>query len=113
MHRTWFWVAIAATGTTGLWGLALAVAKRAPGPAFSYGRAVAIGAMLIQVGLGFILYAQDMRPDGIHIFYGFVILFTFAFVYIYRPTFARRPALYYGVLLLFVMGLGFRAMANT
>ena len=112
-HENWFWLAVATNGAVGLWGLGLAAFKRAPGVAFGIGRAVAIVAMLVQVGLGLLLYAQDLRPDSIHIFYGFVILFTFSFAYIYRAQLARRPALSYGLLLLFTMGLGFRAWANV
>jgi len=80
---------------------------------FLWGRGIAIVAMLIQVGLGLILYARDFRPGTFHVFYGFVILFTFSFAYIYRPTLAKRPALSYGLLLLFTMGLGLRAYANV
>ena len=42
-----------------------------------------------------------------------VIAVTLSFAYIYRPTMAKRPALTYGLLLLFVMGLGLRAWANV
>ena len=112
-HGSWFWVATVTIGLAGLWGLGLAVAKRAPGLAFVWARGIAIVAMLVQVGLGLILYARDFRPGTFHVFYGFVILFTFSFAYIYRPTMAKRPALSYGLLLLFVMGLGLRAYANT
>jgi hypothetical protein len=108
-HRSWFWVATLASGIVGVWGLALAVLKRRPPSAFGWARGVAIVAMLGQVGLGLLLYARDLRPDAFHVFYGFVILFTLAFAYIYRPTMAKRPALSYGLLLLFVMGLGLRA----
>lgn len=112
-HEGWFWVAVATNGIVGLWGLALAVARREPGRGFGVGRAVAIVAMLIQVGLGLLLYPQDLRPDSIHIFYGFVIIFAFSFAYIYRAQLSQRPALSYGLLLLFTMGLGFRAWANV
>jgi hypothetical protein len=112
-HENWFWVAVVTNGVVGLWGLGLAMTRREPGTAFGVGRAVAIVAMLIQVGLGLLLYARDLRPDSIHIFYGFVILFTFSFAYIYRAQMSRRPALFYGLLLLFTMGLGFRAWANV
>jgi hypothetical protein len=112
-HENWFWVAVVTNGVVGLWGLGLAMTRREPGTAFGAGRAVAIVAMLIQVGLGLLLYARDLRPDSIHIFYGFVILFTFSFAYIYRAQMSRRPALFYGLLLLFTMGLGFRAWANV
>ena len=113
LHQNWFWAATVTTGAVGLWGLALAYLKRTPGRAFAWGRAVAISAMLIQVGLGLILYAQDLRPDSFHIFYGFVIVFTLTFAYIYRPQLAKRPALSYGLVLLFVMGLGLRAWSNV
>jgi hypothetical protein len=101
-----------ATGGVGLWGVALHLAKKVPPTLFSWSRGVAISAMVVQVGLGLILYAQDLRPDALHVFYGFVILFTLSFAYIYRPTLAKRPALAYGLLLLFLMGLGLRAYAN-
>ena len=112
-HEGWFWVAVVTNGIVGLWGVGLAMRRREPGRSFGVGRAMAIVAMLIQVGLGLLLYAQDLRPDSIHIFYGFVILFTFSFAYIYRAQLGRRPALSYGLLLLFTMGLGFRAWANV
>ena len=113
-HAWWFWVAVISTGTVGLWGLGLAILKRSPGRAFLIARAAAITAMLVQVGAGVILYSQGSRPgNGFHVFYGIVIAFTLTFAYIYRSTLARKPALSYGVLLLFVMGLGLRAWANV
>jgi len=113
-HQHWFYVAVATTGLVGLWGLALALAKREPGRAFLTARGLAIIAMLIQVGAGLVLYAQGRRPgNAFHIFYGVVIAMTFGFVYVYRSQMARRPALAYGLLLLFVMGLGLRAWANV
>lgn len=108
-HRNWFYVAIALNGLVGLWGVGLAIRSRFPGRAFGVGRTAAILAMLIQVGAGFVLFQRGFRPASIHMFYGFVILFTFTFAYIYRAQLDRRPALSYGLLLLFVMGLGIRA----
>ncbi|MDH3730666.1 MAG: hypothetical protein OES13_06045 [Acidimicrobiia bacterium] len=113
LHRTWFWVATITTGGVGVWGLVLHLRKIAPTPSFTWGRGIAITAMLVQVGLGLILYARDLRPDAFHVFYGMVILFALSFAYIYRPTLAKKPALAYGLLLLFVMGLGLRAYANV
>lgn len=113
-HANWFYVAVISTGLVGLWGLALAIAKRAPGRSFAVARGAAIGAMLIQVAAGAILWQQGNRPgDGFHVFYGLVIAFTFTFAYVYRAQLARKPALGYGLLLLFVMGLGLRAWANV
>jgi hypothetical protein len=44
------------------------------------------------------------------VFYGVVIAVTLSFAYIYRAQFRKRPALYYGLLLLFTMGLGIRGI---
>lgn len=112
-HENWFWVAVVSSGFVGLWGLFLAARKSRPPAAFSWGRAFAIVAMLVQVGAGLVLYAQDLRPDAFHVFYGVVIVVTFSFAYVYRSQMAKRPALTYGLLLLFVMGLGIRAFTTV
>jgi len=113
-HSHWVWVALVTTGVVGLWGLGLAVLRRKPGRAFGIAVVVAIGAMLIQVAAGVSLYVYGLRPlNGFHVFYGIVIAVTFSLAYVYRAQFARKPALWYGLLLLFVMGLGFRAWSNV
>ncbi len=110
-HRFWGWVAIGILGLVGLWGLGLAVARRPPGRAFGVAAGIGIAAMLLQVGLGLWSYAViGVDPGNQHLFYGIVILFTFAFAYIYRSQLSRRPALWYGLMLLFVMGLGIRGL---
>jgi hypothetical protein len=113
-HEQWFYVAVLITGLVGAWGLILAVMKREPSRWFGYARAVAITAMLIQIGAGVILYSNDLRPgNSFHVFYGVVIAVTLTLAYLYRSAMAKRPALTYGILLLFVMGLGLRAWANV
>ena len=113
-HQGWFFVAVIATGLVGLWGVGLAIAKREPTRLFGYATGAAIVAMLIQVAAGLWLWGEGRRPgDGFHVFYGVVIAVTFSLAYVYRSTLARRPALYYGLLMLFVMGLGLRAWANV
>ena len=87
-------------------------AQRLEGPAVW--APVAVGAMAVQVGAGLVLDGRGIRPgNGVHVFYGIVIVFTFAFAYIYRLQLERRPELGYGLLLLFVMGLGLRAWSNV
>lgn len=114
LHGTWVWVALIANGVVGAWGLLFAVLKRTPGLVFRIGTGVAIATMLVQVTLGFLIWNEGYRPaNDFHLFYGFVILFTLAFAYIYRIQLERRPALAWGLLLLFVMGLGMRAWANV
>ena len=79
--------------------------------AFYWGVGVAITGMLAQVVLGVIAMSiEDLDPGNQHVFYGVVIAVTFTFVYIYRAQFRKRPALYYGLLLLFAMGLGIRGI---
>ena len=113
-HQQWFYVAVGATGIVGFWGLVLAIGKRTPSKWFIWGRGIAIAAMLIQIAAGVTLYSNDIQPgNAFHLFYGVVIAVTLTLAYLYRSTMARRPALTYGILLLFVMGLGLRAWANV
>ncbi len=113
-HATWAWVAVITTGLVGLWGLGLAVTKRAADRAFRIGWAVAYTAVAVQVALGLAMWGQGKRPENeFHVFYGVTIIVTFAFSYVYRAQMERRPALAYGVMLLFVMGLGMRAWSNV
>lgn len=110
-HMFWGWIAMGALAVVGLWGLGLALLRRSPGRAFWAGAGVAIGVMVVQVGMGLYAFGIDgTEPGNQHLFYGILTLFTFAFAYIYRPQLAKRPALSYGLLLLFVMGLGVRSV---
>ena len=112
-HQGWFWVAVLGTGLVGAWGVGLALVRRDPGDAFLIATGGAVAAMLVQVASGLVLYARGMRAgNGFHLFYGVVIVITLAIVYVYRAPMRRRPALSYGLLLLFVMGLGLRAWAE-
>lgn len=113
-HAIWAWVAVVSNGLVGLWGLGLAIAKRSVGRAFRVGWAVAYAAMGVQIAAGLVLWARGERPgNDFHVFYGIVIVATFSFGYVYRSQMERRPALAYGLLMLFVMGLGIRAWANV
>ena len=108
-HQNWVFVAVVTTGLVGLWGLGLALFRRPPVKVFGIAVAIAISAMLIQVAAGVALYLMGLRPASFHVFYGVVIAVTFSIAYVYRAQLAKRPALAYGILLLFVMGLGIRA----
>lgn len=113
-HQNWFYVATATCGVVGVWGLVMALLKRTPPKAFAWARGAAITAILVQVAAGVYLYSIDVRPASQwHTFYGVVIAVTLTLAYVYRTTMARKPALTYGILLLFVMGLGLRSWANV
>ncbi|MDH3193405.1 MAG: hypothetical protein OEY55_10965 [Acidimicrobiia bacterium] len=112
LHRVLAYFVVGACGVTGLLGIGLAVAKRDLPGWFTVAKYVALGSALVQVSLGLIMYGQNNNPGSIHMFYGIVTLFTLAFAYIYRSTLAGRPGLRWGLLLLFVMGLGIRGWMN-
>ena len=113
-HQQWFYVSVVSCGLVGAWGLVLALMKRDLGKPFTIARTVAIVAILVQVGAGVVLYSNGLRPgNSFHVFYGVVIAVTLTLAYLYRSSMARRPALTYGILLLFVMGLGLRAWASV
>lgn len=113
-HRRFGWTAVIIMGVVGLWGVGLAVLRREPGRWYRSAAIVASIALLAQVGMGLWVYVdQDAEWAGNqHVFYGIVILFTFSFAYIYRAQLAKRPALSYGLLGLFLMGLGIRGIQN-
>ncbi len=114
LHGNWFYVAVISNGLVGLWGVGLVAFKRSVNRVFNWATGAAVVAMLVQVGLGLLVYRQGYRPtNDFHLFYGFVILFAFTFAYLYRTQMSKRPALSWGLLLLFVMGLGLRAWSNV
>jgi hypothetical protein len=111
LHSLWGWVAVSLAGLAGLFGMALWIVKRAPGRAFFTSAGLAIAAVLVQVVLGLLaMNLEATNPGNQHVFYGVVISFTLTFAYIYRAQLRKRPALYYGLLMLFVMGLGIRGI---
>lgn len=109
-HSTWAVIAIWFNGIVGLWGLLMMRRESVPQP-FYWVLGLAIAAMLLQVVVGVAsMSTENIDPGNQHVFYGVLIAVTFAFSYIYRAQFRKRPALYYGLLLLFTMGLGIRGI---
>jgi hypothetical protein len=109
-HTAWAVIAIWINGIVGLWGVVMLNRQSVP-KTFFWAVGVAIAAMLLQVVVGVILMsAEEIDPGNQHVFYGVLIAVAFAFAYIYRAQFRNRPALSYGLLLLFAMGLGIRGM---
>jgi len=113
IHRATGWWVVGLVGAVGLIGIVLGIARREPGRWFWWLVGVAAVALLSQVGLGLWRYSVDGEdPGNQHVFYGVVVVFTLAFAYIYRGELAKRPALSYGALLLFLMGLGVRGIST-
>jgi hypothetical protein len=108
-HTTWGYIAAGISGIVGLWGVL--IRRRDPPPrTFYYGVGLAISALLLQIVVGVIVANGGIDPGNQHVFYGVVIAVTFSFAYIYRAQFRKRPSLYYGLLLLFAMGLAIRGI---
>lgn len=112
IHGIVAWLAIGLTGATGIWGIGLAILKRQPTRRFIWAALVSIGVMLAQGAVGLVLFANDGEPGSGHVFYGMIIAASVAFGYIYRSQIEKRAALAWGLFLLFLMGAGFRAIAN-
>lgn len=110
IHDAWGPIAAGISGVVGLWGVLMARREAVP-KAFYWAVGVAIVSLLFQVVLGVMTMSIDgIDPGNQHVFYGVVIAFVMAFAYIYRAQFRKRPALYYGLLLLFTMGLSIRGI---
>ncbi len=110
IHEAWGPIAAGISGVVGLWGVIMARRETVP-KAFYWAVGVAIVSLLFQVVLGVMTMSIDgIDPGNQHVFYGVVIAFVMAFAYIYRAQFRKRPALYYGLLLLFTMGLSIRGI---
>tara|TARA_B100000902_G_scaffold4893_1_gene6271 strand:+ start:23368 stop:23739 length:372 start_codon:yes stop_codon:yes gene_type:complete len=71
---------------------------------------LSISTILIQTAGGLILYSQSIDPGSFHLFYGVVVLFTLTFLYVYRSEMNKNYYLYWGLALLFLMGLEIRAV---
>ncbi len=109
LHSTWGYGAVVVNGLVGLWGVVMAKRDEPP-RIFLWAVGGAVVALLIQVTLGVILANTGINPGNQHVFYGVVIVITLLFAYIYRAQFRKRPTLYYGLLMLFTMGLGIRGI---
>jgi len=111
--HTWLgWAAVIVCGLSGVTGLFYHFSRRGPDRIFKAVVSLSVVAMVVQVGIFLLLFAQALDPRSIHMFYGIVILLTLTFVYIYRAQFERRPTLYWGLALLFMMGLGLRGISS-
>lgn len=109
-HDYWGQIAAWISGIVGLWGVLMANRETVP-RVYYWAVGLAIVSMLGQVIQGVaLMQLEDLDPGNQHVFYGVLIAVTFSFAYIYRTQFRKRPALYYGLLLLFTMGLGIRGI---
>jgi hypothetical protein len=66
--------------------------------------------LMVQVIVGTALVAGfDYEPPRVHMFYGFLVFLTVGLAFQYRDSMRGRLELLYGLVGLFLMGLGIRA----
>lgn len=109
-HSTWAWVSIYLSAVTGLLLLFYFLANKQKTSFVDYLIKLSIISILIQISAGIMLFGLGVNPGSFHLFYGVVILFTLTFFYIYRNEMNKKPELFWGLGILFVMGLAIRAV---
>ena len=110
-HEVFGYVAIVANGIAGLVALAAWRLQRWRGRWVWIVTIVAEGMMLLEVVIGVILVASDRYVGArFHMFYGFLTFLTVGLAYQYRDSMRNRTELLYGLVGLFMMGLGIRAV---
>jgi hypothetical protein len=113
-HKIWAWVAISANGLVGAAALVAWRVPRLRGRWVWIATIVAMAAMTIQVFIGVSLQAsKQYKAPGFHIFYGFIAFLTIGMAYQYRRQILSRRELFCGLLGLFIMGLGIRAVLQV
>ncbi len=113
-HRIWGYVAIAANGVAGLIALAAWHWTGARGRKVWVATIIAEAAMMLQVLVGTILVAsKDYRAPRFHMFYGFIAFLTVGLAFQYRTSMRGRTEMLYGLVGLFLMGLGIRAVLQA
>jgi hypothetical protein len=75
---------------------------------------VAESMLMLQVLIGTLLVASfDYEPPRIHMFYGFLVFLSIGLAFQYRDSMRGRLELLYGLVGLFLMGLGIRAVVQV
>ena len=113
-HRVWAYIAIAANALAGIILLVCWRVTKWRGRWMWIPTIAAEAAMMLQVVIGVILVASDEYVvPRFHMFYGFVAFLTVGIAYSYRQQMRGRRELFYGLVGLFIMGLGIRAILQV
>lgn len=113
-HKVWGYVAIVANGVVGVLALIAWRVRRARGRWLWFSTIGAEAAMMLQVLVGAILViSKDYTAPRFHLFYGFLAFLTVGLAYQYRRQMRGRTEFFYGLVGLFIMGLGIRAVLQV
>ena len=114
-HRVWAYVAISANAIAGIICLIAWRWRRWRERRWIWVvTIVAEAAMMLQVVVGVTLVASDEYvAPRFHMFYGFLAFLTVGIALSYRKQMRGRRELFYGLVGLFIMGLGIRAILQA
>jgi heme A synthase len=113
-HGVWGYVAIVANGLVGVAALIAWRYRKARGRWLWWATIAAESMMMIQVLIGVILVSsKEYTAPRFHMFYGFLAFLTVGLAYSYRRQMRGRRELFYGLVGLFIMGLGIRAVLQV
>jgi hypothetical protein len=113
-HRVWGYVAIVANAIVGVLALIAWRVRRFRGRWLWIVTIVAESMMLLQVLVGAALViSEDYPAPRFHMFYGFLAFLTIGLAYQYRRQMRARTEMFYGLVGLFLMGLGIRAVLQV
>jgi hypothetical protein len=113
-HEIWGYVAIVLNAVAGVLALVAWRWKPARGGYVWIITIIAESALMLQVLVGTILVAsKDYVAPRFHMFYGFVAFLTVGIAYQYRRQMRGRREMFYGLVGLFLMGLGIRAVLQA
>jgi hypothetical protein len=113
-HGVWGYVAIVANGLVGIAALIAWRVRRIRGRWVTWATVVAESMLMLQVLVGVILLSsKQYTAPRFHVFYGFVAFITVGFAYSYRRQMRGRRELYFGLIGLFLMGVGIRAVLQV
>tara|TARA_B110000014_G_scaffold16716_1_gene11010 strand:+ start:1132 stop:1500 length:369 start_codon:yes stop_codon:yes gene_type:complete len=107
----WPLISIWVAGTSGLILIAIYISKSERFDNIAkYLVNFSVATILIQTAGELLLFSEIIEPGSFHLFYKVVVLFTLTFLYVYRTEMNKNYLLYWGIALLFIMGLEIRAI---
>jgi hypothetical protein len=110
----WGYIAIVANALAGIYALVAWKRSGLRGRSVWIATIAAEGAIMLQVFTGVILVSsKQYTAPRFHMFYGFVAFLTVGIAYQYRRQMRGRREMFYGLVGLFLMGLGIRAVLQA
>jgi len=113
-HSVWGYIAIVANALAGLICLLAWRVQRVRGRWVWVCTIAAQAMLMVEVVIGTILIAGgEYTVTRFHMFYGFVAFITVGLAYQYRTYMRGKMELFYGLVGLFLMGVGIRAVLQV